>query len=69
MTIHDETSRRQRFGYHQTIQTQARTYYLNLIEKNAGAGHQRHQKKKYEKRDFRILRNSVEKYQKLAIFD
>ena len=40
MTIHNETARRQRFGHYQTIQTQALTNYLNLIEKNAGASHQ-----------------------------
>lgn len=62
MTIHDEASRHQRFGYHQTIQTQARTSYLIVVEKDACASHEWSQKKEYEKRDFRILRNSDETY-------
>ena len=68
MTIYDERSRRQRFGYHQTIQTQALTYYLSYVEKNASAGHQRHKKKKYEKRDLRFLMNPDETYKIIIYF-
>ena len=57
MTIHDEASRRQRFGYHQTIQTQARTSHLSLIEKDVGASHERPQDQEYEKTNLRFLRN------------
>lgn len=62
MTIYDETSRRQRFGYHQTVQTQARTSYLSLTKKDARVGHERSQKKKHEERDLRFLRNPDETY-------
>lgn|GEM_PF-5698918 len=62
MTIHNETARHQRFRYHQTIQTQARTYHLSLIKKNAGASHERPQNQEYEKTDLRFLRNPDETY-------
>ena len=62
MTIHDERARHRRLRYHERIQTQALAYYLSLIEKDLGTGHQRHQKKEYEKRDFRIFEDTTEAY-------
>lgn len=62
MTIHDEKPHHRRWRYYQTIQTQARTYYLSLIEKDTCASHGRYQKEKYEKRNLRFFGYADETY-------